>query len=91
MPIGLPYDLDLVLDAPSGGIFDSVRVAVDLEPAESGCVIFGWDEDGGTRQIEVSGSTPSIDLPFCQPQIFIKFMPGLKGVKVRLLDWHEAA
>jgi hypothetical protein len=86
MPIGLPYDLDMILDAPSGGIFDRVRVAIEMEPASAACVIFGWDEDGGTTQIEVTGPTPSIDLPFCQPQIFIKFLAGLTRIDIRTLD-----
>lgn len=90
MPIGLPYDQDLVLDAPSGGIFDTVRVAIEFDPPTAGCTIFGWDEEGGTTQITVTGSAPSVDLPFCQPQIFVKFLPGLKSVRIRTLDWHEA-
>lgn len=91
MTVNLSYDLDLVLAAPSGGIFEAITVAVEMQPADSSCVIFGWDEGGETRGVEVRGSQAAFELPFCQPQIFVKFGTGMTAVTLRVVSWREAA
>lgn len=83
------YDLETTLSAPTGGVLQSIAVTVEIEPASAGCLIYGYRPDGDMGCIEVRGARTEIDLPFSGPKIYIKYLLGLKNIKVHTRGWKD--
>jgi len=79
----ITYDLESTLSAPDGGVLKSIAVTVEIEPASAGCLIYGWQKDGNMGCVEVRGARTELDLPFCQPKILVKYLLGLKNLKIQ--------
>jgi hypothetical protein len=90
------YDIKQKLSAPEGGILASVKVAVQIEPRDAGCLIYGIQRDGNIGFVEIRGSNAAIDLPFAWPPIFVKYLlfvkylRGLEKISITTLGWRDA-
>jgi hypothetical protein len=86
----MEFDEERTLEnAPPGGLL-SILVTVELEPANAGCRIYGKRPGGIVDYVEVHGSG-SVELPFENPEIGIKYLPGLKRVvRISTHGWRDA-
>lgn len=74
----ITYNEKVTLSAPPGGVLKSIAVTVELDPADAGLLIYGWLANGNLGQVEVRGAKSEIDLPFVQPEIFVKYLGNLR-------------
>lgn len=86
----IEYNLKTTLSAPDGGVLKSITVSVDIEPKDSGCLIYGWLSNGKLDCIEVLGGKTRVELPFCKPEVFVKYLPGLKTITILTHGWRDA-
>jgi hypothetical protein len=73
-----------------GGTLASVKVAVQIEPKDAGCLIYGIQRDGNIGFVEIRGSSGAVDPPFAWPRIFVKYIGGLQKVSITTLGWRDA-
>ena len=85
----ITYDLESTLSAPEGVVLKSIAVTIELEPASAGCLIYGWQKNGDMAFVEVRGERSEIDLPFCQPKVYVKYLLGLKNIRIYTRGWRE--
>ena len=85
----ITYDLETKLSVPDGIPLAGIKVVVEIEPPSAGCLIYGWQQNGNLGCIQVTGAKTEIELPFCKPQIYVKYLQALKNLKVSTLGWRE--
>ena len=81
------FNLDRV---PTGGIASAIHVTVEIEPADAGCLIYGWMPDGNLGYIEVRGSRTDVDLPFAHPEIYVKYLGGLQNFRISTRGYTDS-
>jgi hypothetical protein len=81
------HDHEIVLDAPDG-VTKSINVQVEMEPKDGGCLIWGTFSDGVHGYIEVRETGGPIDLPFVRDRVYLNFLPGTTGCKIKTLGWR---
>lgn len=86
----ITYDYETTLAAPDGGVLKAIFISIEVEPKDSGCFIYGWQADGNMGYVEIRGSSARIDLPFARPQIFVKYLAGLKKLSISTLGWKDS-
>jgi hypothetical protein len=62
------HDHEIVLEAPDG-VTKSIKVQVEMEPKDGGCLIWGTFSDGVHGYIEVRESGIPLDLPFVRDRV----------------------
>src|ERR1700674_4204905 len=83
------HDHEIVLDAPDR-VTKSIRVQIETEPKDGGCLIWGTFSGGVHGCIETRETGASIDLPFVRNRVFLKFLPGTTGCKIKTLGWRAS-
>lgn len=78
----ITYNKLVNLTAPPGGVLSAIYVTVEIEPADAGCLIYGWMPDGNLGYVEVRGSLTDVDLPFAHPEVYLKYLGGLQSIQV---------
>ena len=84
------YDQEATLSAPPGGILAAIMVTVEIEPADAGCLIYGFLADGSMGQVEVRGARTELELPFAEPKIYVKYLGGLKNLRILTRCWRDS-
>lgn len=85
----ITYNLEATLTVPPDVPLASIKVEIEVVPSDASCLIYGWNAEGNLQPVEVTGGKGVVDLPFAKPQIFVKYLHGLKHVSVRTLGWRE--
>ncbi len=85
----ITYNIEVKLTVPDGIALDAVMVRVEIKPATAGCLIYGWTATGDLGCVEVRGPKAKIELPFVNPQIYVKYLSGLEHIQVSTLGWKE--
>jgi hypothetical protein len=83
------YDRETTLNAPDGVLLTSISVTVELDPPDSGCLIYGTLRDGNMGCIEVRGARSEIDLPFANPKIYVKYLKGLSSFQISTRSFRD--
>lgn len=86
----ITYDLEVTLTAPPGGILAAIFVKVEIDPVDSGCLIYGKDADGNYQCLEVRGSHERLELPFAHPEIHVKYLKGLQNIRISTLGFRDS-
>lgn len=87
--VQITYNKEASLTVPSGGVLAAILVSVTVEPADAGCLIYGWQPDGKLGCVEVMGSQERVELPFAHPQVFLKYIGALESIQIHTLGWQE--
>ena len=83
-------DRDITLPIPADVTFVSVALTVEIEPADAGCLIYGWQDDGDLGFAEVRGPKAEIEFPMVKRDIFVKFLGGLQKLSISVRGRKEA-
>jgi hypothetical protein len=81
------HDHEIVLDAPDG-VTKSIRVQIEMEPKDGGCLVWGTFSGGVHGYIEARETGAPIDLPFVRHRAYLQFLPGTTGCKIKTLGWR---
>ena len=84
------YDLEVTLTAPPGGVLAAIFVKVEIDPVDSGCLIYGKDAGGKYQCIKVMGSHERLELPFAHPEIHVKYLKGLQNFRISTLGHRDS-
>jgi hypothetical protein len=84
----ITYELETKLSVPGGVPLNGIAVTVEIEPASAGCIIYGYSKDGNIQPVHVTGAQTELELPFAQPQIYVKYLLGLKTIKIHTRGWR---
>lgn len=82
------YDLEAELSAPTGGVLESITARVEVDPPYASCLIYGRTKDGDTTSVQVTGHQV-VDLPFCEPKVWIKYLIGCNTVRIQPMGWRD--
>jgi hypothetical protein len=85
----LQYHIVVDLPAPEG--VNSYFVAVKMSPKDGACIVYGYDREGDIQPIEIHGSIEKLELPYCNPKIWIRYLPGLESFEMTLVGWKDLA
>ena len=85
----ITYNLETTLSAPDGITLSAIHVSIHIEPKDAGCLIYGWLQDGSMGCIEIQGPGGKFELPFAKPKIFVKYLKGLKNIKILTRGWTD--
>jgi hypothetical protein len=83
----ITYDTEKMLSAPDGAVLEGINVIVEIEPKDAGCIIYGWLPSGDLQPIEFHGARTEYELPFARPQIFVKYLLGLKHLRISTVGY----
>lgn len=86
----ITYNEEATLTAPDSIPLAGIAVTVEIEPADSGCLIYGWMLDGNIGCVEVRGVKTDLELPFAKPTIYMKYLFGLTSIRISTRGWREA-
>ncbi len=86
----IKYELETELSAPTGGVLSAILVTVEIEPKDSGCLIYGTLRDGNIGHIEVRGPKADVELPFAHPKIYVKYLKGLTNIRISTRGWKDS-
>lgn len=78
----ITYEFETLLPGLDGLIYDAVLVAITIEPADAGALIYGYNAVGNIQPVRVPGGTYEAELPFVSPQIYVKYLKGLKSFRI---------
>lgn len=81
------HDDEIVLEAPDR-VTKSIRVQIDMEPNDGGCVIWGIFSEGVNGCIEVRKTNASVDLPFVRNRAYLMFLPGTTRCRIKTIGWR---
>lgn len=87
----ITYNEEIDLSAPTGGVLTAIFVAIDIEPRDAGCLIYGTRPNGDIQPVEVRGPHPELELPFAHPKIHVKYLRGLTKLSISTLGWRDSA
>lgn len=87
----ITYKVKVTLRAPPGGVLKCIIAKIEMSPADGGCLIYGRTPDGDMGFLEVRGSQERIELPFAHPEIYVKYLKGLKRIEITTLGYRDAA
>ena len=79
--LAFKHDGELLLDTPPGGVCSPI-IKIEMTPKGSGCLIYGTQRGGDMGCLEVRGSKDRLNLPFCEPKIFVKYLLGLETIEI---------
>ncbi len=85
----ITYNIERKLSVPDGIALDAIMVRVEITPATAGCLIYGWTATGDLAYVEVHGAQTDVELPFVNPQIYVKYLEGLEHFRISTLGWKE--
>ena len=85
----ITYNIETKLSVPDGIPVDAINVRVEIDPDDAGCLIYGWTATGALGFVQVRGSHLDVELPFINPQIYVKYLSGLQNLRISTLGWKE--
>lgn len=83
----LTYNLEATLTAPEG--VDGYFVSIDVSPSTAGFIVYGYNAKGDMQPIEIHGSHEKLELPYCNPKIYVRYLAGLESLKISTLGWRD--
>jgi len=78
---------EVILQAPPGGVLKSVRVSVEIEPADGAALIYGAPEY--QTPIRVEGPSREVDILTTEPKVYVQKISGATSVNITTLSWTE--
>lgn len=85
----ITYNIEAKLSVPEGIGLDSIRVRIEISPETAGCIIYGYDASGNIQPVQIMGSGEA-DLPFVNPQVYVKYLGEPTSFSLSTLGWKEA-
>ncbi|MBM3558354.1 MAG: hypothetical protein FJX53_00325 [Alphaproteobacteria bacterium] len=79
------YDREIALSAPEG----TTEIIVAIAPADGRVMLYGWTADDALQPVQVDGSAARISLPFARPQVFLRHLSDIRGIRVRTLGFRR--
>lgn len=84
----IQYHKEIKLSTPDGIATDSIRVRITVTPDTAGCIIYGYDAAGNIQPVRIIGSG-EVDLPFVNPQVYVKYVGEPTSFSLATLGWRH--
>jgi hypothetical protein len=85
----ITYNLEAHLAVPEDVATDNIKVRVTIEPVGAGVIIYGYDAFGGLQPVQIMNSGV-VELPFVNPQIYVRYLDGVSTFQWEVVGWSES-
>ena len=78
---------EATLNAPSGGILVSIKIQVEIDPADGAVLIYTAPYYAEPTLVE--GPSATLDLATTEPKIYYQFVRGAQKLRIRTLGHKQ--